>query len=507
MKLSQMIDGLKVVDSNANLDMDVSSITKDSREVRNSCIFFAIKGSKNDGLNYAEDAVKKGAVVLIDREPPRVLKKGGYIRVEDITEAMNLIAVRFYGYPFRDMKMVGVTGTNGKSSITYLVESIARRMNLSSGVIGTINYRYNNRIMQAPNTTPDPLLLMKILAEMRDNGVDMVVMEVSSHGLALRRTAALKFDVVIFTNLSRDHLDFHRDMEEYFEAKRLLFSKGYSRDDNSAALINADDEYGERLLSMNFPRMLTYSLKRDDAFVHCKNYEVGEDSIKADIVIDDKVLSIDSHLIGLHNLYNIMAASGAMYVSGAKFDDIYNGIYDLRYVPGRLQKVENDFGVRCLVDYAHSDDSLRNVLKALSSLNHRHIITVFGAGGDRDRGKRPLMAGAVCEYSDIIIITSDNPRTEDPLQIIADIERGIDARFRKTEAGRLNSEEKGVYTIIPDRSEAIEKAVMISKDKDILLIAGKGHEDYIIEGTQKRYFSDIEEAERAFGKRSKYGAN
>jgi len=506
MRLSELIDGLNVLDSNVNPDMDVSLITSDSREIIPLSIFFAVKGSKNDGLNFVSDAISRDAVVFLDREVPQILKNGKYVRVRDIVEAINLIAARFYRYPYRDMKMVGVTGTNGKSSITFLVESIVRRMNLSPGVIGTINYRYSNKTLSAPNTTPDPILLMRLLSDMRDNGVNVVVMEVSSHGLALRRTAALRFDAVVFTNLSRDHLDFHKDMEDYFRAKSLLFSRTYSKGEDSVALINIDDEYGRRLISMDFPRMLSYSLEKDDAFVHCKRYEIQEDCIKADIVIDSRVLSIHSHLIGLHNLYNIMAAAGVMYTLGASFEEIYNGIYDLRFVPGRLQKVENPFGIRCLVDYAHSDDSLRNVLKALAALDHRYIITVFGAGGDRDRGKRPLMARAVCEYSDLVIITNDNPRTEDPLQIIADIEKGMDERFKKVAPESLNGRDRYVYTVIPDRAGAIEKAVMVSKEKDIILIAGKGHEDYIIEGTTKRYFSDVEEARRAIEKRSRYGA-
>ncbi|MGB9600402.1 MAG: UDP-N-acetylmuramoyl-L-alanyl-D-glutamate--2,6-diaminopimelate ligase, partial [Myxococcota bacterium] len=438
------------------------------------------------------------SVVVVDREISEGLKFGDYIMVENIIDAMNTIAAKYYNYPFREMKMIGVTGTNGKSSITYLVESVGLASKMNVGVIGTINYRYKDKILPAPNTTPEALVLMRLLREMRDANTDLLVMEVSSHGLALRRTAALKFDVVIFTNLSRDHLDFHRDMEEYFNAKRLLFQREYSKDENSAAIINVDDEYGKRLKGESFPKIFGYSLQNRNEFIHCLRYEIGGESIKADISIDGKIIGIKSHLIGLHNLYNIMATAGAMYMSGCGLEDIAKGISNLEYVPGRLQKVKNDFGIRCLVDYAHSDDSLRNVLSALSGLGHNRIITVFGAGGDRDRGKRPLMAKAVCEFSDVVIITSDNPRTEDPGRIIEDIEMGVDKSFIKIDSDELKGANSKVYTIIENRAEAIRRAVMSAVSGDIILIAGKGHEDYIIEGTQKRYFSDVEEAERAF---------
>lgn len=498
MRLSELISGLKIEERNFSDDPVIKNITSDSRELVDSSIFFAVKGTKADGLNYAAEAIKRDSVVIIDREPTEILRGGKYIRVENITEAMNLIASRFYNHPYRDMKMVGVTGTNGKSSITYLIESVSVASGINCGVIGTINYRYRNKTMSAPNTTPDPLTLMKVLAEMRDARTDLVVMEVSSHGLSLKRTASLKFDVVIFTNLSRDHLDFHKDMGDYFNSKRLLFQREYSRNDKSVALINVDDEYGKRLKGENFPRIFGYSLKEKKEFVHCVKYEIGENSIGADISIDGKVFEIESQLIGLHNLYNIMAAAGAMYLNGCSFAGIAAGIKELKYIPGRLQKVDNDFGIRCLVDYAHSDDSLRNVLISLKGLEHRRIITIFGAGGDRDRGKRPLMAKAVCEFSDIAIITSDNPRTEDPKRIIEDVESGIDKDFVKVSPEKIKDSAGKVYTTILDRREAIKTAVMNASKGDIILIAGKGHEDYIIEGTQKRHFSDIEEARKAF---------
>ncbi len=501
MMLSEIIDGLVIVEKKIDRDFVVNGITADSREASSNYIFFAVKGTKDDGLRYSEEAANKGALVITDRKPDNA--SINFIRVSDITDAMNFVASRFYKNPYIEMKMIGVTGTNGKSSITFLIESIAKASKINSGIIGTINYRYRDMVIPATNTTPDPLRLMKILSDMRDAGTGLVVMEVSSHGLLLKRTAALKFDVVIFTNLSRDHLDFHKDMEDYFNAKRLLFKRDYSRDQNSVALVNIDDEYGKRLLNESFPKIFSYSLSNKKAFVYCTRYEVGDNNIKADLSIDGKSISVESNLLGIHNLYNIMASAGAMYVCGSSLENIATGISSLEYVPGRLQKVENNFGVRCLVDYAHSDDALRNVLSALKKLSHRKIITIFGAGGDRDRGKRPLMAKAVCEYSDIVIITSDNPRTEDPLRIIQDIESGIDNEFVKVSADSLDENKERVYTIIPDRAQAIKKGVFLSRENDIILIAGKGHEDYIIEGSVKRYFSDIEEARKAFDERGK----
>ncbi len=505
MRLSELIDGMNITRMHLKDDFDVRQITSDSRDLLDHSIFFAVKGTKDDGLRYCDEVVKKNSVVITDRDPPSIPGLN-FICVNDITDAMNILADRFYNHPSKEMKMIGVTGTNGKSSITYLIESISVASKIDAGVIGTINYRYGNNTIPAPNTTPEPLRLVRLLKEMKEAGTGLVVMEVSSHGLALKRTAALKFDVVIFTNLSRDHLDFHKDMEDYFNAKRLLFTKAYSRNKDSAAIVNIDDEYGKRLINEDFPHIYGYSLGDKKAFVNCIRYEIEDDGIKADIFIDNKVISIESSLIGLHNVYNIMAAAGAMYLTGIKPEDIVRGIGNLEYVPGRLQKVKNDLGIRCLVDYAHSDDALRNVLSALKGLRYRKIITVFGAGGDRDRGKRPLMAEAVCEYSNIVIITSDNPRTEDPVRIINDIESGMSKEFIKILPENYQDYEGGdekIYMIIPDRAQAIRKAVFIAIPDDIILIAGKGHEDYIIEGTTKRHFSDFIEASKAFEERGR----
>lgn len=503
MRLAELIDGLKISASNVEPDFEVRFITLDSRRLVDSSLFFAIKGEKSDGLNFIADAIARDSVVVMDREVPEILKNRRYIRVEDIVGIMNTVADRFYHSPYKDMKMIGVTGTNGKSSVTYLIESILNAANIDAGVIGTVNYRYKDRVIPAVNTTPDPLLLMEILSDMRGAGISVVAMEVSSHGLYLRRTAALKFDTVIFTNLSRDHLDFHGDMESYFNAKRLLFRKDYLKGESSSALINEDNEYGRRLMTSDLPVIRTYSCKNSKAFVFALRYSLGAESLNATLVIDGHTIEIESRLLGLHNLYNIMAAAGAGYLVGVKLQDIREGIRSLQSIPGRLQRVENVFGIRCLVDYAHSEDSLRNVLNSLRQIPHNRLITVFGAGGDRDRGKRPLMASTVSLYSDIIIITSDNPRTERPESIIEDIERGIPETFRKVDLSSSLELQEKVYTVIVDRSEAIRMAVMIARRGDIVLIAGKGHEDYIIEGTTKRYFSDVEEAEMAFFQKGK----
>lgn len=503
MRLSELIKGLKVVEKRLDFDFEVRGITQDSREASEGFIFFAVKGSRDDGLRYAREVLRKGAIVITDRDVSDIIENGRYIRVVDITGAMNYIAAEFFGHPYRYMRTIGVTGTNGKSSTTFLIESIARACGLECGVIGTINYRYKNQILPAPNTTPDPIKLFETLKRMKDAGVEVVVMEVSSHGLALRRTEALKFDVVIFTNLSRDHLDFHGSIEEYFNAKRLLFTKAYSRDERSTALINVDDEYGRRLLKEDFPNIKGYSLGDRNSFVSCLRYELGASGIKAELLIENKPIYIESSLVGLHNLYNIMASAGAMHILGAGERDIEQGISSLKCVPGRLQKVENNEGVFCFVDYAHTDDALRNVLSALKGIRHRKIITVFGAGGDRDRGKRPLMAKAVCEYSDLFIITNDNPRTEDPQRIIQDIEKGVSSDFTRLSEEEISSDMDRVYTVIPDRSKAIRKAISIARRDDIILIAGKGHEDYMIIGTEKRHFSDIEEAQKGFLERGK----
>ena len=489
MKLGKLLEGMQDHDLTGDPGKEIAG-------VQPGFLFVALRGTRMDGHAYVEDAIKRGAVALVVEEPMGPLGGAGVVRVADSREALWRIASQFYGHPTRGMRLIGITGTNGKTTTSFLIESMFRAAGVHSGVVGTVNYRFSGKTFPAPVTTPESLDLLHLLREMSDEGVTDVVMEVSSHALDQKRTGGCPFRVGIFTNFSRDHLDYHGTMEAYFQAKSLLFT-GLNRggaEPEATAVINMDDPKGEELVAMTRARVVTYGLGQR---CQVRAHEVIADmeGIRARLLTPSGERSIRSPLIGEVNIYNIMAASAAALCLGMDLDSVAKGIETLRRVPGRLEPVENERGLQIVVDYAHTPDALLKAIKALRPMAQGRIITVFGCGGDRDKGKRREMGRIAGENSDLVFITSDNPRTEDPETIISQIETGVKAAGRSffKNLQDLNTGRPG-YLKVQDRRKAIQGAVSAARDRDLVLIAGKGHEDYQILGYEKRHFDDREEA-------------
>ena len=496
MKLSVLLEALEDYELGGDTDQDITGLNYDSRKIKNGNLFVAIKGNALNGHDFLPDAIDKGAGAVMVEDDMDLSPDLAIIKVLDSRRSLSKLSDRFYNYPFKDMDVIGVTGTNGKTTITYIIESILLTSGKKSGVIGTVNSRFSARIKPSSVTTPESLDLMRTAREMADEGVTNLVMEVSSHAIHQKRTIDLPFRIAIFTNLSRDHLDYHTTMDSYFEAKSELF-----RDlpvtvhgQKSFAVINMDDPRGRELAGLTKADILSYGLQ-DDRDITAENIKADMNGLSARLVTPEGRIEIESPLIGEINIYNILASAGAALASGITLDKIAEGIYNLKNVPGRLEKVPNDAGLSIVVDYSHTPDALLKAQKNLRPFVKERLITVFGCGGDRDRGKRYDMGLTAGENSDIVIITSDNPRTEDPASIISQIENGI------LESGMTRAEwpeiKNGFYLIESDRSTAIQKAVSIANKNDTILIAGKGHEDYQIIGTTRRHFDDREEARKA----------
>jgi len=470
----------------------VSSVEYDSRNVKKGSLFVAVVGFTSDGHRFVQTAVDNGAVaVCVARN--RLgdfahLKDLGIdiLAADDTRTALTKLSAAFFDFPSRSMMMIGVTGTNGKTSITYMLEAIMKRYRRNPGVIGTINYRWNGREYPAPNTTPESRDLQEILYRMQRDGVNSVIMEVSSHALELRRVDDIDFDAVVFTNLTRDHLDFHHDFESYFNAKKRLFQLLESSfKKGRCGVINADDPYGREIYLIRNQ----YSYPITSFGIDCEAaYMPEQRSIKNTIhglnftlERPDAGVEVKLNLLGKFQLYNSLAAIAVSHQMGVPFKAILQGLADLQTVPGRFDVLKTGKGFVVIVDYAHTVDALQKLLKSVNELDHRRIFTVFGCGGDRDRTKRPLMGKVAEENSDMIIVTSDNPRTEDPEQIIREIVEGLT---------------KKNHEIIADREKAICHAVQRAREGDIVVIAGKGHENYQIIGSRKRHFDDKEAAAR-----------
>jgi UDP-N-acetylmuramoyl-L-alanyl-D-glutamate--2,6-diaminopimelate ligase len=405
-----------------------------------------------------------------------------------------VLAKNYFGNPSARLCLVGVTGTNGKTTTTYILESILAQAGFKCGVLGTVNYRYNNKIYPAPNTTPESYEMQKILRAMADDGVTHVIAEVSSHAIDLKRVDDCDFDLGVFTNLTHEHLDYHLTMENYFQAKKLFFTEVLPHSKKAhpqKMIINGDDQWGQIILKDLALPSLSYGMEKNNA-VKTVSYKLSLAGIKAEIDLAGVTISIQTPLVGKFNIYNILAAAAAAKALQIPEAAIKGGIENLSYVPGRLERIDSSFGFTVLVDYAHKPDALKQVLQNLTEFKKKRIITVFGCGGNRDRGKRPLMGDTSTSFSDLTIVTSDNPRLEDPLEIIAEIEAGIDkSKIKKVTPDELGSA-KGThsYSVIPDRKTAIETAINFAQIDDIVLIAGKGHEDYQIMGSSKMPFDD-----------------
>jgi UDP-N-acetylmuramoyl-L-alanyl-D-glutamate--2,6-diaminopimelate ligase len=493
--LLELLEKVDVLEVHGTRAREIEGICFDSRRCEADFLFVAVAGLKSDGHLFVPEAVRRGAKAIVYEK--EIARHASYtsIRVRDSRRALGVLGKNFFGNPSGALGLVGVTGTNGKTTVTYLLESILREAGHEPGVIGTVNYRWGQTVLAASHTTPESFELQRLLAGIREAGVSHVVMEVSSHALELRRVEDCEFDLGIFMNLTRDHLDFHGTMEDYYASKKRFFTDLLAGEKNGrrqGRIINIDDPWGRRLAEELGAKGLTTFGIDSIAFVQAKEADLSLGEIRAEIETPAGAFPLRAPLSGRFNLYNILAATAAAFHLGIPLSAIQRGIECAKPVPGRLEKISESGEPAVFVDYAHSEDALKRVLQNLARFRQGRIITVFGCGGDRDRGKRPLMGRAAAEESDLVIVTSDNPRTEEPLAIIGAIEGGIDASvMKKISPEEIRAAGAGkIYTVVADRREAIGLAIGLASPEDIVLIAGKGHEDYQIIGTKTFPFDD-----------------
>ena len=496
MRLDYLLEGQEVLEQHGRRDIEITGLSTDSRRVKEGYLFIAVRGSSEDGHRYVADALRSGARAIVVEYPERTLAGATIVRVPDTRNAVAQLASRFYDYPARSLNLIGITGTNGKTTTSYLLESVLREAGREVGVIGTIDYRFKENSFSASLTTPEATDLMRIMGEMRDARVTDLIVEVSSHSLDQGRIEGLQWSRAVFTSFSRDHLDYHGTMEDYFRAKSLLFEslEADQRGEGAKAIINMDDPKGRELEKLTRVPVISYGID-ERSLVRATDIESTTGGLRFRLATPWGEITINSPLLGRINVHNIAAAAATALSYEIELETVAWGIESLGYVPGRLQRVVNNSGLSIFVDYAHSPDALEKVLQTMRELTNGRLITVFGCGGDRDRGKRPEMGRIAGSYSDVVFITSDNPRGEDPGAIIREIEPGA----KESGLKRINSDptaQQG-YQIILDRREAIQAAVKAADREDIVLIAGKGHEDYQIIGAKRRHFSDVEEAARA----------
>ena len=499
MRISTLTDKLGTSRIEGAPDAEVTGLFYDSRQVERGGAFFALRGQLTDGHRFIDEALRRGArAIFLERDrplPADVVK----VLVADAREAMAQAAAVFFGDPTAAMPVIGVTGTNGKTTVTYLLESILRRAGKKPAVLGTINYRFDDRRIPAPHTTPEAVDLFGAIDEFRRAGADSLVMEVSSHALDQRRVEAVRFAVGVFTNLTPEHLDYHGDMETYFASKERFFL-GLLASSAGRAAINIDDPYGRRLAA-ELPEALTCG-RAEDAQVRPRQVELSLAGIEGVLDTPQGVVPLRSPLLGEFNLQNLLCAAAAGLALGLDPETVAAGLAEAPQIPGRMERIENNLGGLALVDYAHTADALEKALLAVRDLSPRRIITVFGCGGDRDRGKRPRMGEVASRYSDLVVLTSDNPRSEDPLAILEEIRPGVQrpGMEEMSEEECLAGDQKG-YIVIPERREAIDFAVRALQPEDLLLLAGKGHEDYQVVGSRRFHFDDREELRQALDRR------
>ena len=467
-----------IVGNRGALAATCTGVTHDSRRVTRGSVFVALRGLNVDGTEYAPPAIASGAAAVVADQPPPTPVPVPWIVVQDARLALALLAATFFGHPSREMRVIGITGTNGKTTTSYLVSAIFEAAGIACGLMGTVTYRIGSRDIDAARTTPEAPELQGLMREMVSSGCGACVMEVSSHALALRRADGIRFAAGVFTNLTRDHLDFHTDMEGYFSAKRRLFEM---LPDDAPAIINVDDPRGVSLLEVA-KRPVTYALAKT-ADVTPGPLSFSLDGLQFDVRSPQGTVRVKSRLVGKPNVYNILAAVGTATALGVPTQAIEQGLRQLPGVPGRFEFASTaDDDITVIVDYAHTDDALRNLLETARPMAVRRLITVFGAGGDRDRTKRPLMGMVAARLSDVVVITSDNPRSEDPHRIIDEVKRGADPETRQSNAE--------VITVV-DRREAITAAIERAQAGDVVLVAGKGHEKYQEIGGRTFPFDDV----------------
>jgi len=506
MKLTDVLAGCGAEQtSGGRTSVDVTGVSQDSRKVKPGDLFVAVPGAKEDGAQFVGEAVSRGAVAVVSEKT--VASQVPFFKVSNARKALALIAANFYGRPAEKLTVLAVTGTNGKTTTTYLLEAMATAAYSSTGVIGTLGYKVGGQFHSTAHTTPDALELHRILREMVDAGVETVVMEVSSHALLQERVHGITFKAAAFTNLTRDHLDYHKDMEEYFQAKRKLFVENLSQ--SGVAVVNGDDTFATRIYNeLRGQKRMAWKFSRQGTGEISSSADVSFSlqGIKGVLKTPAGDIPVKSRLLGPHNLENILAAAGLALGAGfARRKDVQLGIERMAGVPGRMERVENHGppgAPAVLVDYAHTDDALKRALEAARGMAKGRVIVVFGCGGERDAGKRPLMGTAAAEGADLAVLTSDNPRNENPEDIISQVTPGLEkGGVRRISAGKAKSGEKG-YLVEADRKAAIETAISLAKEDDVVLIAGKGHETYQIVGTEKRPFDDREVAARALAIRT-----
>ncbi len=456
MRLSEILNGIEIISCEIDLNTEITGVECDSRLVKEGGIFVAIRGYETDGNRFIASAVENGAAVIITDSEEYAGKSR--ILVKDARRALALSAKNFYKNPTRDMKVIGVTGTNGKTTVTYLIKHCLELSGHKCGLIGTNQNMIDDKILETERTTPESNALWKLFAKMRDAGCEYVIMEVSSHSLELSRVFGIDFFVGAFTNLTQDHLDFHGNMENYKAAKAKLFLQTQN------AVINLDDAAAETLISSAKCRVLTYAAKKIGADYFAKNINLKPDSVSFEFA-GEETKQIELRIPGEFSVYNAMCAISVLLATGLSLSDIARSLITVSGVKGRAEVVPTDTDYTVMIDYAHSPDGLENILSTVRKTTNGRVIVVFGCGGDRDKTKRPKMGNIAASLADIVIVTSDNPRTEEPEKIIDDIIPGI------TEVGKA-------YIRIADRREAIFHALSIAKARDIVLLAGKGHETY-----------------------------
>jgi UDP-N-acetylmuramoyl-L-alanyl-D-glutamate--2,6-diaminopimelate ligase len=499
MRLKHLMAGVELRKWMGPQEVEIGSVHCDSREVKPNSLFVAIKGTRADGHDYIPQAISMGAEAIVLEDELRLKGKGGvsWLLVENSRKALAIIASNFYGNPASKMTIIGITGTNGKTTTSFLIDSIFRNARFPAGLIGTIEIRYGQERFPSQITTPESIEIHRILRDMLEKGITHCVMEVSSHSLDMYRVWGLKFSCAVFTNLSRDHLDYHKTIDSYLKCKMRLFTEEGTGTPPEWAIINVDDPSSNRIMAIARAPVIGYGI-RNRAHIWASEIRYSEEGLSAIIHTPKGDFEISSSLLGEINLYNILAATCVGLSQKIDIPIIKKGLEEPIEIPGRLQRVPNEEGIVVLIDYAHTGDALERILKTARELTKGRVITLFGCGGDRDRGKRPLMGQIGARYSDILIITSDNPRSESPIKIIDEIEQGVrDEEIKKVGVCDIFSVNGRVYTIVVDRREAIRVAIATSRPGDVVIIAGKGHEDYQIIGGEKIHFSDFEEAKIA----------
>jgi len=486
MKLSHLIDGLKVNTVTGSLDAEVTGLCMDSRKLKAGDMFVAIKGAGFDGRDYVEDAVGAGAsCVLMEGSGGAPAFAVPCVMVKSARAALAHVSSTFNEHPSGQLQVLGVTGTNGKTTTAYLARAMLRAAGHSVGMIGTISYVIGEESTPAPFTTPEAPEFQGLLRNMLDSGCGYVVSEVSSHALVQMRVDGTRFRVAVFTNLTRDHLDFHKDMRSYFEAKKRLFTELL----DGASIVNVDDTYGAELASALKGNVLTFGVETE-ADIMARDISNTREGLSFDLVSDRGSIRIESSLVGMFNVYNILSAAGACLALGVEGHHIAAGVKHMEPVEGRFRRVEAGQDFLCIVDFAHTEDALERLIMTAREFTEGRVITLFGCGGDRDRSKRPAMGEAATRLSDFTLITSDNPRGEDPMEIINGILTGVVG---------------DAYEVVSDRGEAIRRAVAFARKGDTVIIAGKGHETYQEIKGVRQDFSDVDKAVESISALAKGG--